>query len=522
MSFPRYIREGDELSPVWPNSVVDTLKDLNRNEYEEQIRTRKSKTKFNPFDVTSFKLSGSSYVIKLQPAYYYEFGSTVPTEITYNGTSLTEGPQILVESSKDLYFNYKDKKLLWDDTNAVGNLKVLKIEYVGGDQTKFTNVNPQHVDLRNANPFECFLSKNDSAYSVLVIPGCVAERVPAETGGSLVIHSPQLSASYPITDGQQLSVIVNVTKFGTISATPTILVETVDPDSTHYVPDVAGGSGQIGQYHYKLCEFVSSEFNIVLGGSHIDHFQDITRVDNIVNPAPAGSGNILKEFNATESEYKLRSISQRDSNPQIKITEEADRVLVQGNALSGSITYQFESDSPQTICTWDDGLHTLAGDYDVVVPKYVAGENVTITGPVANVYTVSVSLTSGSLSGATGSISVEYGNSSAESLAEFENGLYTGPGNEQIVMVPIYNAGAGIQIAPDGENEFTVSTFAGLSGKNINIDIYDSPYDANGQIINTTYARTLYFRNGICMGTSVADHGNYDEQFDISNTYYSP
>lgn len=534
-TIPNYVNKGELIKADWNNRVVDALKYNMETDAGESIISR-GKKRLLPFDVTDIKPSGSNWIIKIKKGFYYEYGSNDKVSIKYGTTNLEDYPEITTVDGKSLYFNYNTKELVWQDEDQDGNVKILDIEYTGGGAVRIENVHPFDIDVRQLPPFFPIVANNNGSYSVAVIPGYVNERVTNPTGGALAKHTPtnMLDAGKlkfnAIGSDQQVSIKVSVNEGGQIQGVDggdavSLVIEAKDTDSTHFYPPCGDDqTGQKGTYHYCLGYLTGDTFKNVLGGSHLDHWQDIPTIDNTTTEATDGLGRVVKEYKNTEDKFLVRTIKQRDSSPQVKIKELDESIEVTGNSLSGKLFLvqgeTYEGGEPEQLMTWEDGLVT-SGDNTITIPLYEAGKNIEITGPVNNVYTInctlsSTSLSSNTLSGKTGTIRAYYGNDLDVVHGEFENGLYVDPGGDSIIEIPYYNAGQGISITPDGANEFTISST--LTGRNMNLEVNNVHYDNDGHVYYDAYATTMYFRNGLFVG--VTDPGDTPDNLITEHVSY--
>lgn len=235
-----------------------------------------------------------------------------------------------------------------------------------------------------AQPFELTLVRGEVdgavTYKVTVGPGLVNERIPG-TDPALANHYPsniggfdEDRVEFDISPGQQISIVVLVKENGRIghdSQPPvTVTIEDEDAESVHYIPPCADdATGTPGAYHYKLGVLRPGDTSADaphlerwLSGDHIEHFQDITRLENTTNPTAPGVGRVLKEFNAETWRYLLRSIIKGDG--QLRIDENADDITIRGNGKSGSLVFVDCSEEMAETgrIEWTDGLITTEGE----------------------------------------------------------------------------------------------------------------------------------------------------------------
>ncbi len=510
---PDFVKPGEPLKASWGNDVVSSLRN---STFNATAKSSQSKRIYKPFDPVSLELEGSTWYLKIQEAFYFENGKNTPTEIEISSDTLGEYPKITIQANKDLYFNWSTKKLVWANSDIIGNLKILSFVYDGAD-FQIKNLHPCHIDLRQAPPFTPLLSNTDGAFTVAVTRGYLCERIPSQTGGALNVRFPDGVESggelvhHAITNEQQLSVIVQVDKTGAIYASGgnavQLAVEASETDSTHYTP--AGGDddeGQGGVYHYKLCNYAGGIQNF-LGGSNIDHFRDLPVLSNTIDPdePETGTGRVFQKYDKGNSIYLFRVIKEKefedeDEESQIKIVENADDIQISGNDKNGSLMievngtamdsrplewkdglitndedlewtlvfpksdedgdlkYKIGAGDEQDLFEWEKGLIMTGGNFVVPIPELYAGDRIEITES-NNIFTIS----STAETGQTGSLS--YNNGSEESdttLIEWEEGLVMTEG-DIVIPIPSVVGSGDISVSFAG-NVYTVSASLSSAG----------------------------------------------------------
>jgi len=256
------------------------------------------------------------------------------------------------------------------------------------------------------NPFDVTLivggTTEAPTYKVSVADGWVNERIPGVQDppvNATAVHkpwnilwgtdavAPDLGTdrrTFPISIGQQVSVIVNVAAEGNIELPagapgttlgPTeIAVEAEDEDSVHYVPPrpVDSDTGSAGVYHYKLAVLRAADathstpwLEIFLAGSHIDHFAELPILDNLTGAAE-DIGRVFKEYDPETNTYTFRAID--TSEGELVVTETEDGLGLRGNSKDGTLTITIDGESPVTALTWVDGLVDQEGTTDIAIP----------------------------------------------------------------------------------------------------------------------------------------------------------
>jgi len=193
---------------------------------------------------------------------------------------------------------------------------------------------PPYWPTLKQEPSEEEGEEGSDVYSVTVTEGYVVERdVKRPTDGNAIIvhtadnHFDEIDTDqlrkFTVEAGESIFVRVEINKRGEIAITPedppedpeppAVTLEvgsTADTKSEHYAPEIgATVPGQPGVYYYELARFIagedegSLEMELILGGSDIDHFQELPTFEN------AGGATIWKEWDATNGVYKTKGIT---------------------------------------------------------------------------------------------------------------------------------------------------------------------------------------------------------------------
>lgn len=269
---------------------------------------------------------------------------------------------------------------------------------------------------KSHNPFDVSLravpDTDPVEYQVLVQDGWINERIPGvpiypqnatplykpanilwgEDGAS---EDPPKEATdrreFPITIGQQVSVVVYVKATSEIGPPdpqdpvdpedPTepaeIKIEEEDEDSLYFIPPCADDQeGAAGEFHYKMAVLRDADaahsgpwLEHFLAGSHIDHF-GVFLHENGANPAPTGSGRVLKEYDPELNQYIYRLIEQ---GGELTVTENEGGIEIRGNEFDGSIEISVDGGSVQSLATVVDGLITEVNPVDIPLPDAFPG-----------------------------------------------------------------------------------------------------------------------------------------------------
>lgn len=246
--------------------------------------------------------------------------------------------------------------------------------WIGSMELRFENAPPFHLELITDT------SGESPVYKVAVHPGRVYERIIPGTE-SLSPHVPTnllgsdgLPIQHPISVGQQVSVIVQVMVNGEIGADSdpvTIAIESAGASSTHFVPICADDTeGSPGVYHYELGRLLAGAgegdppvLKPCYTGSHIDHWRDITLLENTINPSTEGLARLIQKWDPDLGKYLLRAISKGDG--QLRVDEEEGVIKVRGNGNAGSLSILNCSGSEVARLDWEDGLILTTGELSI-------------------------------------------------------------------------------------------------------------------------------------------------------------
>lgn len=235
-------------------------------------------------------------------------------------------------------------------------------QYVGAGsawqpQTETTPNEAEEDTSADPMPFQITLINKGTpaipVYVVTVDKGYVNERKPTPSGAALALHSPTNAGSpgalveFPITVGQQVTLVVQVNENGAIEA-PTgdavaIEITAENPTSTHYDPPIADETGgSPGVYRYKLGVLRPSDpthdtdwIETYLANSHIDHFRELPRFKK-----KAGTYDIFKEYNVADGVYYTKGLKAGDG---IDLVDDNQSIEVKvkypvGGPFTGDIT----------------------------------------------------------------------------------------------------------------------------------------------------------------------------------------
>lgn len=282
----------------------------------------------------------------------------------------TPAPGKLIRRIARVQFEANDDELLL--------IKKIDQLWIGSMELRFTVPAPFALELVTDT------SGESPVYKVAVHSGRVCERI---IGGSVALtdHVPDnmlgvdgLPILHPIAVGQQVSVIVQVTNTGEIGAdSPTVPVtigiETAGATSTHFVPVCADDEeGASGVYHYELGRLIAGAgegdppvLQLSLAGSHIDHFRDLTLIDNTINPSTEGLARIVQKYDSDLGKYLLRALSKGDG--QLRIDEEGGVAKIRGNGKTSALVINNCAGEEIGRFDWEDGLCMNEGTVTIQV-----------------------------------------------------------------------------------------------------------------------------------------------------------
>jgi hypothetical protein len=264
------------------------------------------------------------------------------------------------------------------------------------------------------------LKKNGSSYLVTVNRGFVCERlVKAQVGTNQIkFHEP----SNLFTDGeptefaieidQSVYVEYDVSSSGEVSAVPLIVVAANDIAVTRFYPAIGEYAGQSGKFSYKLSSLIDvggkAKLKHFLAGDNVPHIIERFSMINLQNDEGTFY-KVLKNYNPDTDEVFFRSLQQLDTEgievispissasnsiafrrvrersdytAQVKVSEDQDAILIQGNGVDGALVLNScdEEADPVTLLSWEDGLITSesnsfqAGCLEAILPYGVKGD----------------------------------------------------------------------------------------------------------------------------------------------------
>lgn len=243
-------------------------------------------------------------------------------------------------------------------------------------------------------PFWAFLNiKSGGLFEVSFANGYVIERlVKTQTGTNQIkFHEPSniLTSGdptlFPITVNQAAYVEFNVSSSGEVTGTPTIVIDDDDIAVTRYYPPVGEYGGQSGKFSYKLCSLIddagTAKLKLFLSGDNVTHIIERFSMLSLQN-VTGEFYDVLKTYDPNSDEVKFRSLEQlgdsgvaiisstasggntvafrrvkeRASSPQIRVSENSDAILVEGNGKNGSLVWYDCDGIATTLLEWEDGL----------------------------------------------------------------------------------------------------------------------------------------------------------------------
>lgn len=184
-------------------------------------------------------------------------------------------------------------------------------------------------------------------WTAAVTPGQVIERIPG-TGNAISQHDPSGMTggggepSYQsIEDGDTVICKVDVAASGAVTAAA-IEVTSESLESTHYAPAGGTSSGSSGTYRYPLFKFnvveAQPKVKIIMGGSHIDHWRDLPKLENRRTGGGENIGRIFQKFDDAEKSYFFRDITKKADTDTLEITEQADYIELKTKGANLDLT----------------------------------------------------------------------------------------------------------------------------------------------------------------------------------------
>jgi hypothetical protein len=164
-----------------------------------------------------------------------------------------------------------------------------------------------------------------------------------------------------------------------------VIVKEDEIEDNHFEPAIGDdGEGSPGTYFYILAVIAEDDERITIEprmtGQNIDHWLDLPTFVN------AGGNTIWKEWKADEGKYYTKGIAQTG---QVKVTPQLNQIEIRGNEKNLAVEF-IESGETAGIegeeLDFLDGLNNISQALDldgdplrVTLPKYIAGDGITIT-----------------------------------------------------------------------------------------------------------------------------------------------
>jgi hypothetical protein len=256
-----------------------------------------------------------------------------------------------------------------------------------------------HRPVMPEPPFWPFLNvKSGGTFEVSFAQGYVVERlVKTQTGTNQIkFHEPsnRLDGSdprlFPITVDQAAYVEFNVSISGEVTGNPTIVIDDDDIAVTRYYPLIGEYAGQAGKFSYKLCSLINdagtAKLKLYLSGDNVHHLIERFSMISLQN-VTGEFYDVLKTYDPDTDEVHFRSleqlggsgvgvisppasdrtipfrrVKQRDSSPQVEVSQEGDAILVEGNGKNGSLVWYDCDGVATTLLQWEDGLITTEAE----------------------------------------------------------------------------------------------------------------------------------------------------------------
>jgi len=226
--------------------------------------------------------------------------------------------------------------------------------------------------------------------------GFVIERLVKDSPDQVLYHKPNNNGeAFAIAENDAFYVEFSTTDQGEVvvdANSPKIIkAGLVVADENRFYPQVGAYAGQNGKFLYKLCEIAMGDTSLVVRrfhcGDNIHHIIERVKMVNL----QSGEGafyEVLKDYDKDTDTVNFRSIEQLlepgvgvisptasvnntiafrrvkelADYPQVRVSEDADAILVRGNGAYGSlIVVDCSGSTLRTLLTWEDGLITTNG-----------------------------------------------------------------------------------------------------------------------------------------------------------------
>lgn len=225
--------------------------------------------------------------------------------------------------------------------------------------------------------------------------------------------------AYAVGAGDAIFAVVETDNTG-FPTTVTIEVAASSTASVHYQPppDEPDAVSESGTYYYKIAEIEADGDNLVAvqfqHGGPIVHQAELWEGENLVGDGDDPGVAVYKQIDPTTGKFQFRKIknvgtdavdavrtikapadpitdqvelkcfSPRDSDAQIRVTDEDDHIVIQGNDADGTIT--LDDGVPEVWVAWKDGLIETTGDktftvgnMNLKIKQYAEDTNGTMT-----------------------------------------------------------------------------------------------------------------------------------------------
>ncbi len=215
------------------------------------------------------------------------------------------------------------------------------------------------------------ITRTAAATNVYLQPGGVIHRhllrasnlvwLDSEIGGTSLFANPapSLTLSLNAANGSWNYLKLSTDKLGHLTADPAVISSNAALTSIHHHPDDPGTSntGSTGTYYLEIfrTHFDATDstkrVQLKYGGNPVLD-QALTKIEPV-----GGGAEITKQFNQSTATWWERTLTELASNPQIRVTQQTNTVLIRGNSFDTDlIAVHQDGGSNVTLVDFHDGL----------------------------------------------------------------------------------------------------------------------------------------------------------------------
>jgi hypothetical protein len=284
------------------------------------------------------------------------------------------------------------------------------VPYKYNETTIVTEQRDPYVETIDA-PFWPRFGENGT---VIFAKGYIVQR-DVRTSSISYIQPANVEVEIGMVAGETAYVQFQTSSNGTVIGVPAIIVG--EPVGGRFYPPIGLYEGTDGTFYYKLCTIVVDDdgneiFERYHSGDNIEHIIERGSMLNLYtdygSPEDGEFYEVLKEYQPSEDTVYFRTLEQlgepgvpiisstssgdsiafrrvkerADYDAQIKVIEDSDAILVQGNGKEGSLMGTYcsgayeagEAPEPVPLLTWEDGLITSDSSSVQLMPIGARGD----------------------------------------------------------------------------------------------------------------------------------------------------